>query len=92
MRDGGAAEADSDLVKTGEVAVGEIRIPLTDVIDGLIHPNPLIVFFRLEDAAAVDMTKKLVPSPFEKFFLTQFSLRLCSLEGASRAEGCTLAL
>jgi hypothetical protein len=61
--DGRLAETDANLVKTLEVAIREIWIPLADIVDRLVHPLTLIFFSSCEDPAAIDVTEQLVTRP-----------------------------
>jgi len=57
VRDGRAAEPNTDLMKTLEIAIGQIGEALADVINGLIHPMRLVVQCGLQDTTAIDMAK-----------------------------------
>jgi hypothetical protein len=76
MRDGRAAEPNTDLMKTLEIAIGQIGEALADVIDGLIHPMRLVVQCSLQDTTAIDMAKQLITCSVQEFLFTQVSLRL----------------
>jgi hypothetical protein len=67
MCDGGLAEPDANVVKTLQVLIREIGIPLTDIVDRLVHPLTLITFGSREHSAAVDVTEQLVTCAIEKF-------------------------
>lgn len=79
MCDGRAAEAYTDLVKTLEIAIGQIGVTLADVIGGFIHPMLLIVLFSPQDATAIDMAKQLVACSLQEFLFAQIGLRLSVL-------------
>lgn len=59
------AESNTDLVKATQIRVGQIGVPLTDVVDRLVHPVPLIFFFGLQDAAAMYVAEQLVTGSIE---------------------------
>src|SRR5690606_14501868 len=48
VRDRGSAEPAPDLVKAFQIAVGQIRVPLTEVLDRLVHPMPLVILGSLQ--------------------------------------------
>jgi len=62
MGDRRAAEADPYHVKFSEIGVAEVGITLSEVFHRFIHPVLLIFFGSMDDATAVDVAKKLVPS------------------------------
>lgn len=76
MRDGRLAKTDADLVKTLEIRIRQIGIPLTDIVDRFIQPVALIFLCGLEDTAAVDVTEQLVTRSVEEFFFGQTALQI----------------
>ena len=76
MGDGRLAEPHAHRIQILEIAVGKIRVALGKIVDGLIHPMPLIVLLGLKDATTVDVTEKLVSSPIDHVLLRHVYLHL----------------
>ena len=70
--------------------VCSLKLLLTDVLDGLVHPLTLIIVAGLEDAATVDVAEELVSGPIHGLLFTQFTTSVyrlgCTPQRASRIE------
>lgn len=82
MRDRRLAEADADLAETSKIAIGQIGVAFTDVVDGLVHPVLLVFNLGMQHTATIDMAEQLVACPLHEFLFTQTSLRLSFQERA----------
>jgi hypothetical protein len=71
VRDRGLAEADADRVQSPQIAIAQVGIALPDVLDGLVHPLPLVLLGGLEHAAAVDVAEQLVACAVQKLLFGQ---------------------
>ncbi len=58
-----------------EIAIAQVRVALTDIVDGLVHPVALIFLSGLENATAVDMTEEFVACAIEKLLFRQICPR-----------------
>jgi len=54
------AEPHPDLPETLQVHVVQVGLPLTYIVDRLVHPLTLIVLRSLEDAAPVDVAEQFI--------------------------------
>jgi hypothetical protein len=74
MCDGRLAETNTDRVKALQIGIAQIGKTLTDVVDSFVHPVLLIIFFRLQNATAVNVTEQLVTSSVHKLIVRQIVL------------------
>jgi hypothetical protein len=57
VRNGRLAETDSDVAEFNHVSVRQIRVTLTKVLDGLVHPRTLVAVACLQNTATIDMAE-----------------------------------
>jgi hypothetical protein len=69
-----------------EVTLAEVREPLTQILDGLVHPRLLIFPSRLQDTASIDMAEELVASPIENLLYCHTLLLFAQSPGRSRQD------
>jgi hypothetical protein len=74
MRNGWLAKPYTNGIEILEVAVSKIGVAFTEVIDSLVHPVPLIIFFGLEDPTTINVTEELVSSPAYRVVIRHYSL------------------
>ena len=74
MRDCRLAEPHTNGIEILEVAVRKIGVAFSEIIDGLVHPVPLIIFFGLEDPTTIDVTEELISSPAYRVVIRHYSL------------------
>ena len=85
MWDGGLAKPHPHSIEILEIRVRQVWVPLCEIVDGLVHPMPLILFPGLENATSIDVAEELVTSPGHHSFFGHNDLHL-SLLGAVLAR------
>ncbi len=72
---GWLAEPDSYSVQFCEVRLGQLRIPLAQIVDGLVHPSGHIFIGRVEHTTPIDVTEELIPSLRKELFVVHQHLQ-----------------
>ena len=81
MRDRWLAEADADLAETSKIAIGQIGVAFTDVVDGLGHPRCSVIIRGAQHATPIDVAEQLITSLCENLLFWHSHLPVFHLNG-----------
>ena len=84
---GWLAEPDPYGVQLCKVRLGQLRVPLAQIVDRLVHPSGHILIGRVKHTTPIDVTKELVPSLREEFFVGHQHLPMSETGPGTPAPG-----